>query len=313
MTRPAVRNIAASVRARLLNLARQRSEDFHVLLTRYAVERLLYRLSQSPHASDFVLKGAALFSVWGSRPYRATRDLDLLGKGIADVPHLEQAFREVCVTSVQDDGIRFLADTIRGAAIRENQVYGGVRIVLEARLGPARIQVQIDIGFGDTVVPPPEMVTFPTILDFPSPQVSAYPREAVVAEKFQTLVVLGIANSRMRDFYDLWTLATQFGFSGSLLAESIHSTFERRRTVVPAVIPLALTQEFYGHDAKRTQWNAFLRRSMLEEEEITLVRVTSLLETFLMPPALAISNGQTFKMVWLPGGPWRDRQPEPRA
>ena len=222
-----------------------------------------------------------------------------------DVPHLEQVFRDVCVADVEQDGIQFLEDTVRGAEIRENQAYGGVRIVLEARLGQAHIQIQADIGFGDAVVPPPKAVTFPTLLDFPNPQLRAYPREAVVAEKFQAMIMLGIANSRMRDFYDLWILSRRFDFSGSLLAESIRNTFARRRTTVPVVVPLALTPEFFDNGAKLTQWRAFIRRGMLEEEEITLARVAAHLEDFLMPPALAISNGEAFKMVWSPGGPWR--------
>jgi predicted nucleotidyltransferase component of viral defense system len=228
-----IRNLAASVRQRLFNLAKQRGDDFQILLTRYAVERLLYRLSQSPHSSQFLLKGATLFTLWGGGPYRSTRDLDLLGSGDRSVQRLEGVFRDICAVQVEPDGLRFAAETVEGDEIREDLEYGGVRVILIANLERARIQIQVDIGFGDVVTPPPEDVEFPTILDFPAPHLRAYRRETVVAEKFQAMVMLGVANSRMRDFYDVWLLSRRFEFNGMPLSQAIKGTFARRRTPYP--------------------------------------------------------------------------------
>ena len=219
--------MAASVRGRLLKLSRERREEFHGLLTRYALERLLYRLGLSGHREQFVLKGAMLFPLWKSEPHRPTRDLDLLGKGNPTIAHLEQVFGEVCRVSAGEDGIQFLPDTVVGVQIREDQVYEGVRIRLVARLAGATIPLQIDIGFGDVVTPAPTEVEYPTILDFPPPRLQAYPRETVIAEKLQAMVTLGIANSRMKDFYDVWVLAQSFAFEGDLLCRAIQATFAR--------------------------------------------------------------------------------------
>jgi hypothetical protein len=193
------KNIAASVRRRLYNLAKERGDAFQILLTRYTVERLLYGLGQSPHRAGFILKGATLFSLWGDEPYRATRDLDLLGIGESDVSRLRDIFRELCRLQVQNDGIRFAPDTVDAVPIREEADYGGVRVTLVGCLDQARVPVQVDVGFGDALVPLPDDVSFPTILDFPPPKLRAYRRETVVAEKFQAMVMLGTADSRMRD------------------------------------------------------------------------------------------------------------------
>ena len=244
------KNVAASVRQRLYNLAKKRGDDFQILLTRYTIERLLYRLGQSPHRAGFILKGATLFSLWGDEPYRATRDLDLLGIGESDVSRLRDVFRELCRLQVENDGIRFDPDTVDALPIREDADYGGVRVTLVGFLDRARVPVQVDVGFGDALVPLPEDVSFPTILDFPSPKLRAYRRETVVAEKFQAMVMLGTANSRMRDFYDVWQLSLRFGFEGSLLRDAINATFTRRRTQLPAEAPTALTASFYEDPCK---------------------------------------------------------------
>ncbi len=241
MTRDPVRNMAVSVRQRLLHRARERGEDFQLVLTHYAVERFLYRLSRSSYADQFVLKGAMLFALWGGGPHRATRDLDLLGSGTSEIPHLEHAFREICTVPVEEDGIQFIENTVRGKAIREHQVYASTRIILMAHLDQARVQIQIDIGFGDVVTPSQEEVEFQAMLGFPSPRLKTYPRETVVAEKFQAMVMLGMANSRMRDFYDIWILAKHFPFNGRTLCEAIKATFNRRRTLWPTAPPMALT------------------------------------------------------------------------
>jgi hypothetical protein len=247
-----------------------------------------------------------LFALWGGGPYRSTRDLDLLGRGESSVQRLEQVFRDICTVQVEPDGLRFAAETVEGNEIREDLDYGGVRIILIAHLEQARIQIQVDIGFGDAVTPPPEDVEFPTILEFPAPHLRAYRRETVVAEKFQAMVMLGIANSRMRDFYDIWFLSRRFEFSGLLLSQAIKGTFTRRRTALPTQTPLALTPEFSASADKQAQWRAFVRKGgLMTSDQTAFPGVTVALNEFLMPPTLALIRGLKPAMRWPPGGPWR--------
>ena len=274
------RNLAASVRQRLLNLAKERQEDFQLVLTRYGLERTMYRLSRSKHRSQFVLKGALLFSLWSDVPHRATRDLDLLGRGASDIPRLGNIFREIIATEVEEDGLEFHQESVRGERIREDQEYAGVRIHFEANLAAARIFIQVDIGFGDAVIPDAEEMEYPTLLDFPKPRLLVYPREAVIAEKFQAMTMLGIANSRMKDFYDIWVLSRKFGFQGKALGEAIKATFARRETPLPTESPLALTQEFCDDQGKQAQWRAFINRAKLESEGKPLQTLSLLYVTF---------------------------------
>ena len=299
------RDVAASVRQRLLNLARESGEDFGLVLTRYALERMMYRLSVSTHREQFVLKGAMLFALWGNDPHRPTRDLDLLGRGTIDIPRLESVFREVIGVEVEDDGLEFLAETVRGERIREDEEYEGVRVYLEARLAAARIKVQIDVGFGDVVTPAPRETEYPVLLDFPAPRLRAYTRETVVAEKFEAMVKLGVANTRMKDFYDLWVMARDFEFDGDLLSRAIKATFERRVTTLPTGVPLALSDEFSEDPGKAAQWSAFLRRIGRTAGDLSLAEVTKSLKEFLLPPAAAAASGGAFDRSWPPAGPWR--------
>ncbi len=305
MTAPQPRNMAASVHHRLVSLAHERREESQNLLTRYALERLLFRLSQSAYRDRFILKGAMLFTLWSGEPYRATQDLDLLGSGGSAIAPAEHAFRDICRVPVVDDGLEFKADTVRGGRIREDQEYEGLRIKLTAYLGKARIPLQIDIGFGDAVVPAPEEVEYPTLLDFPKPSIRAYPRETVVAEKFQAVVALGIANTRIKDFYDLWTIARRFSFGGETLCQAIEATFARRRTPLPTEAPLALTSDLGADPVKQTQWQAFLRRGRLSADGASLADVTAALQAFLMPPASALAEGRLFDTMWPASGPWQ--------
>jgi hypothetical protein len=247
---------------------------------------------------------ATLFALWGAGPYRSTRDLDLLGSGESSVQRLEQVFRDICKIQVEPDGLSFAAETVQGNDIREDREYGGVRIILIAHLEEARIQIQVDIGFGDAVTPPPEDVEFPTILEFPAPHLRAYRRETVVAEKFQAMVMLGIANSRMRDFYDIWFLSRKFEFSGIVLGQAIKGTFTRRRTALPTQAPLALTPEFSANPDKQAQWKAFVGKAGLTLDRIAFPEVAVALNEFLMPPTLALIRGLKPSMRWPPGGPW---------
>ena len=211
-------NIGHSVYQRLLNYAKEHREDFSLLLSRYGVERLLYRLSISPHVDKFILKGASLFLVWTGQNYRVTKDANLLCSGPADVEHVTAVFRELCQIVTDDaDGIVFVADTVRAVPIREEQEYGGIRVTLLGMLHNARIPLQIDIGFGDAITPAPERINFPTLLNAPAPELLAYPRYTMVSEKLEAMVRLGIANSRMKDFYDVWLLSKLFAFEGRTL------------------------------------------------------------------------------------------------
>lgn len=220
MTRPSPRNMAASVRQRLMNIAKERKEDFGLVLTRYGLERLLYRLSKSNYRDQFILKGAMLFQLWSGHIHRPTRDLDLLGQGDPAPERFQQVLCDICRQGVEDDGLEFHTESVRSERMKEDEDYLGVRIKLQATLASARIPLHLDIGFGDAINPDPSEVTFPTLLDLPAPILKAYPRETVVAEKFQAMVMLGIANSRMKDFFDVWTLARQFEFSGPALCSA---------------------------------------------------------------------------------------------
>ena len=227
-----MKNVAHSVRERLLNRARETGLPHEYLLVRYALERILYRLSVSPHAGRFILKGALLFTVWGRDDHRPTRDADLLGSGPGEIELLESAFRDICAVAC-DDGIIFNPNSVRGERIAEDKVYTGVRVLLEADLAKARIRVQVDVGFGDAVTPGPEPAEYPSLLNFPAPMLRVYPVYTVVAEKLHAMVALALDNSRMKDFYDLWAIAKGFDLESALLAKAIAATFERRQAQTP--------------------------------------------------------------------------------
>jgi hypothetical protein len=296
--------MAASVRQRLLNLSRERGEAFEYLLNRYGTERLLYRLSQSSSADQFILKGASLFQLWSDELHRPTRDVDLLGHGEPSLQRMSKLFAEICRVEVEDDGLVFEPNSVKAEQIREDDEYQGIRIKLTAYLEEARVSLQADVGFGDAITPPPEEIEYPTLLDQASPRLKAYPREAVVAEKYQAMVILGMANSRMKDFFDLWILATRFEFQGPVIAKAIRETFARRHTALPNIAPLALTAEFAEDNDKSKQWSAFLLRGNLTHHNLTLQEVTELLQRFLMPPTDATRLESIFQRHWKPPGPW---------
>jgi hypothetical protein len=252
------RNIGASVRARLLDRARAGRLDFQILLTRYALERLLYRLSVSRHRDRFILKGAMLFATWIPDPFRSTRDLDLLGQGDSGTDSIADTFRAICVEPVAADGVLFDATALQATPIREEMLYGGIRVRTTATIDGARIPIQVDIGFGDVVTPAPVEIDYPTLLGNPAPHLRAYPVETVVAEKFEALTTLGIANSRLKDFYDLWLIAQTFELRQAALIQAVHRTFERRGTRLPLDTPAGLSDAFVT--AWDRQWSAFLRR-----------------------------------------------------
>ena len=264
-------NRAASVRARLLNRARTEKADFNLTLTRYSLERLLYRLSVSPWADQFLLKGALLFDLWFDQPHRPTRDIDLLGFGPSELDHLIEVFQQVC-TQASDDGMDFDRASVQASPIRKEANYEGVRVTLIGTLDGARCSVQIDVGYGDAVTPAPELVQFPALLgDIAPPSLRAYPVYTMIAEKYEAIVSLGMANTRMKDYFDLWFLATYAEVDEAILQQAVQATFTRRRTAVPQSAPLGLSDAFAASPIKRQQWTAFLSKSKLAAPDLDAV------------------------------------------
>ena len=297
-------DLPASVRQRLLNLSKARGEDFNLTLTRYGTERLLYRLSKSDYAGQFVLKGAMLFSLWTGRLQRPTRDLDLLGYGASSQEALTRTFRDISQIDATPDGLTFHPDSVKVTEIREGQRYRGQRVHLMATLGNARIHLQVDVGFGDVITPPAREVDFPSMLGFPSARLRAYSKETVIAEKLEAMAVLGIANSRMKDFYDVWMMSREFPFDGRMLARAIGATFRHHAVELPRTSPTAFTEAFAQDPIKLRQWGAFLSRNRLDAGGLSFSQVVAEIRLFLMPVILAAANGQELDADWPEAGPW---------
>jgi len=278
-------NTAASVRARLLNVAKQGGEDFHYVLTRYALERLLVRLARSAHRDAFLLKGAMLFRAWSPTLHRAI-------------------FRHLCGVQVEDDGVTFDPKGVAAQRIKEDADYEGVRVTMRASIGTAKLDLQIDIGFGDAVTPEATEIDFPTLLGAEPLRIRAYPRETVVAEKVEAMAHLGIANSRMKDFFDVWFLARTFPFEGRVLSEALRATFGRRRTPIPALPPVAFTAVFAADASKTAQWKAFVSRAGVARD-VLLGEAVEVIAGFAWPPLDAAREANTFSGHWAPPGPWR--------
>ena len=276
------KNMAASVKARLLVHAKAAGSTFDQTLTRYVLERLLFRLSVSAHSDRFVLKGAMLLTSWFDDPLRPTRDIDFLGFGDPAPAAMRSVFADILATVVEEDGVAFDPDEIRIKAIREDVEYGGLRLKTVARIDNARVAVTIDIGFGDATTPEPELLNYPVLLDLPAPQLRAYARETVIAEKFQAMVALGLANTRIKDFYDIWVLQKHFVFDGTRLSAAIRATFDRRNTAIPAEPPEAFTASFAEDAGKQALWKSFTADL---EAPTDLSVVVAALSDFLMPRA----------------------------
>ena len=298
-------NVAASVRQRLLNRAREEGEDFQRLLVRYALERLLHRMGLSDWHDQFVLKGAFTFLLWQGTLHRPTRDLDLMGYGSPEPRAVEDVFRAIAgMDEGPEDGLQFDPSSVTAAPIRDQAEYGGIRLKLIAHLGSARIPLQVDIGFGDAITPDPEPATFPALLEFPAPRIRIYPRETVIAEKLHGMVRFGIANTRMKDYYDLWFLSEHFPFEGATLQRAIRATFQRRGTALPDRQPVALTDEFARGGEKRRQWTAFLDRMELASTGLALPDAVRRVRAFLLPVLRALREEEPFRQKWSPPGPW---------
>lgn len=274
-------NLESSIQARLLNYSRVNKREYGQVLTKFALERLLYRLSQSKHSENFLLKGALLFDLWFDVPLRSTRDIDLLGFGLAELPHVVGVFEDLCRLQVAD-GMDYRTESIQADEIRKQANYAGIRVSLLALLGNSRISIQVDIGYGDAITPAPEEALYPVLLDdLPAPKLRVYPMYTVVAEKFETLVSLGIANTRMKDYFDLWVLHQQGKFDNELLRTAIAETFLRRGKPLPKGVPVGLSDEFSGDVQKQRQWLVFLKKNQLAQ--LDLGELIDGLREWLMP------------------------------
>lgn len=304
LSKPTI-NTAASIRRKLLNLSRERGEDFQLVLTHYGLERFLYRLGRSEYFNSFVLKGAMLFAVWTEKVHRSTKDLDLLGYGEDSGERLKSLFQQLGQVEVEPDGLEFDQASVRVEEIRENQEYRGQRVKLSASLERARIHLQIDISFGDVITPEAEVIKYPTLLEqLPAPRIQAYPRDTMVAEKLQAIVFFGMINSRMKDFYDLWIISRQFPFEGGLLVDAMKATFKRRGTSIPDGTPIGLSEEFASDESSEKQWKAFLNRTDMKDDSLDLAEMLDGLQVFLMPPLSAAKKSEVFAQKWQKGGPW---------
>jgi len=300
-----VTNFAASVHARLLALNRQRNADFLRTLQRYVAERFLYRLGLSPYRDRFVLKGAMLFVLWDEVTARPTKDLDLAGYVANDADAITRAFLEIASIPSPRDGLDFALGTLEVTPIRDLAEYHGFRMNLDVLLGRAVIPFQVDVGFGDVIVPAASEVFYPVLLDGEPPHVRAYPREAVVAEKFHAMAFHGAANSRYKDFFDVDRLSRRFAFEGATLVESIVATFSRRGSADLASWPVALTTSFYIDPGRSEKWQRYFARMKLGESSADFATIGSRVIAFLESPVQAVTHGERFAAHWIPGGPWQ--------
>lgn len=299
------KNIAASVHQRLLNKAMAEKRPFNELLQYYAMERFLYRLSQSDHKDKFILKGAMMLRVWNVSINRPTKDIDFLGITSNEISNIIGLLKDVCRVPVEPDGLNFDIESISGEVIKEDADYEGTRILFIGYLDTARINMQIDVGFNDFVSPKPEMVSLPSILDFPSPILNCYSRESTIAEKLEAMIKLGELNSRMKDFYDIVILSKTFSFDGNDLVKAIKATFRRRGTQIPENKPVALTDEFANSADKNIQWRAFINRNSLEDFGIDFPEMITALGEFLLKPLQAAALGEAFKFKWVDNKYWK--------
>ncbi len=299
------KNISASVHQRLLNKAKDSSRPFNELLQHFSIERFIYRLSKSSHANRFILKGALMFSAWSGPGSRPTMDIDLLGKIENNLEKIIEAIKDVCDAEVEPDGMHFDADTVTAGRIVADAEYEGVRVRLNGNLGNARISLQVDIGFGDIVVPRPRKIAYPVILDFPAPKLNGYTMESTIAEKFQAMVKRGILNSRMKDFYDIWMLSSRFNFNGETLAKAVKMTFRNRQTPIP-VKPMVFNKAFAKDKDKSIQWQGFIKKANLMDAPNDFEAVAAMIRAFLEPLVVSLDNDRPFHNTWNAPGPWQE-------
>ncbi|MFQ6007254.1 MAG: nucleotidyl transferase AbiEii/AbiGii toxin family protein [Woeseia sp.] len=302
MNKRPLKNVSASVHQRLLDIAKNTARPFDEVLQYFAMERFLYRLSRSPHIDSFVLKGALLFRVWDVPDSRATRDIDFLAYLDNSPESLAAIVRDICAINESDDGLSFDPESVKAQRIKEDADYEGVRIRFRARLGNARISLQMDVGFGDLIHPGAVQASYPALLDLPAPSLRMYPPETVIAEKAQAMVYLGSLNSRMKDFYDIWRMSQQFSSNGDALCEAIKGTFDNRKTEIMEFDDIVA--ELLDNEKLDRQWTAFLRKSALTGPG-TFPQVLTPISDFLSPVFSSINSGKAFDQKWTAPGPWR--------
>jgi hypothetical protein len=298
MNKPA-KNLSASVHQRLLNKSRETNQPFNELIQYYGIERLLYRLSLSQYSRQFVLKGALMFKAWGMANFRPTRDVDLLGHALNTLEHIKTLFEDVCKLETEPDGLEF-DKNVSVERIKEDAEYEGIRVNVLAHLDKTRIPVQVDIGFADVVTPAPQKMEYPILLDFPAPQIYGYPRETIAAEKFQAMIVLGMANSRMKDFYDLCMMFDEFEFDGLTMQDALQRTFQNRGTELPMETHVIFLPEFAEN--KTAQWKAFTRK-VKWQDYADMKQVINTIKEFFAPIIAASQQGLSFEKKWIRG--WR--------
>jgi hypothetical protein len=298
--------LVRSIHSRLLSEAKKANIDPNLILSRYALERFLYRLSVTKHRDQFLLKGAMMMVVWLDALARPTRDADLLGLEPFTIEELTTIFESICEARVPPDGMRYDADSIRTFPIRAGDPESGLRLRILGTLGNARLPIQIDVGVGDSVTPEPEWIDYPVLLDAQAPRLKAYRPETSIAEKLEIMLSLGTANSRMKDYFDISELAGSCSFDGAELRKAIEATLRKRGTPVPNMVPAALTEELAAAPAKQTQWSAFLRKSGLSSDR-RFDEVVRKIREFLLPLLEAIQNSEPFDRRWKSSGPWKER------
>jgi hypothetical protein len=297
-------NLQASVRSRLQTKAKETNRPFAEILQYYGMERFLFRLGKSAYSRHFILKGALMFTAWNIPQRRTTLDIDLLARFDNQISSIEQVIKDVCKITVVSDGLVFDPETVRGQRIKEDADYEGVRVKFVGFLERSRIPMQIDIGFGDIVYPRPRIFDYPVILDLPKPHLKGYPLESVVSEKFEAMVKLGLLNSRMKDFYDIWLMMLQFDFDGLNLTEALKRTFEHRKMELPQKRPLFAEEIYDGQSDRQTLWTAFLRKSDIKHASDKLSATAKAIEGFLIKPLDAIHKGMEFKKIWKASRTW---------
>jgi hypothetical protein len=300
-----IKNIQASIRARLQNIAKETGRPFSEILQYFGMERFLYRFGCSEYTDKFVLKGALMFTVWRVPERRTTLDIDFATQYNNQIETIERIIKKVCEVSATPDGLIFDPRTIKGKRIKENADYEGVRVKFRGFLGRSRITMQIDVAFGDIIYPKPSIIDYPVILDLPKPHLKGYTPESIVSEKFEAIVKLGALNSRMKDFYDLLLISRQFEFDGTKLNEALKRTFSHRKTPLPAHKPL-FAEEIYDESSDRqTLWKAFLKKEAIKHVPEKLNDAAKEIEKFLIMPLEAINNGRKFNKTWKTAGPWK--------
>ena len=299
MSKKDIKNVAASIRQKLLNKAKENDRPFNEILQYYVMERFLYRLSISDYKDQFILKGALLFTIWQQSGIRSTIDIDLLGKISNDPNTITKVFRAICGINLAEDGVRFESSSVTSEQITVDADYQGVRVSLYGYLDTARVRIQIDIGFSDVITPGPEQFSYPTILPASAPELNCYNKETVIAEKLQAMVKLDILNSRMKDFYDIWLFSERFEFDSVILKDSIRNTFQRRETNINENL-IEFLDTFCHNEEKIKQWKGFLRKSRVLNVPESLEEIICDLKRFLHPVITSIASGDEFKKTWNP-------------